>query len=244
MNSAALSLVAKDGGSYLSFVPLSAAEEVTVTLQYPDGTEYYNWYDITWTDESGKVIATGNEFRPPEENTVYYYTIELDDWDCWIYQTPAKGKITSSTEQGEDIVITLKEIGTTDLTGKVVDENGDSVKNAEVLLNYVTGDREDEAGVVYTGENGEFALKDAKDMRTEAFVDLYGYYTGTAVYLGGEGKESVDLGTIALQKLPGTATQLVVEVRSADGSSRILRNLEDLIFTVNGKTSYTNVWTY
>jgi len=237
MNSAALSLVAKDGGSCLSFVPLSAAEEVTVTLQYPDGTEYYNWYDITWTDESGKVIATGNEFRPPEENTVYYYTIELDDWDYWIYQTPAKGKITSSTEQGEDIVITLKEIGTTDLTGKVVDENGDSVKNAEVLLNYIIGDQEIQAGVVYTDETGTFTLTGAKDMRTEAFVDMYGYYTGTAVYLGGEGKESVDLGTIALQKLPGTATQLVVEVRSADGSSRILRNLEDLIFTVGDGVS-------
>ncbi len=237
MNSTALSLVARDGGSHLTFAPLSAAEDVTVTVQYPSGDDA-TWYcDITWTDESGKVIAKGSEFRPPEEDTVYYYSIQLDDYDCWKYQTPAKGKIISSTSQGEDVVITLEEIGTTDFVGKIVDENGTPVEGVNVVLKHVTDDREREAGNVETDENGQFRLENAMDMRTEVFVDYYGYYTGTAVYLGSTGAETTDLGTIALEKLPGTATQLMVQVMSADGSTRILQNMDDMIFMVGDGVS-------
>ena len=182
--------------SYMEFLSLS------VFVEAPDGTSVNSGYSVKWFDKNkGKFIGTGKTISGLDKDGAYQYEIILDEELSYVYKQPERQDAV--TENGSNIInVQLDKIDTVTVSGKVVDIGNSPLVHATVTFNQVFNDIYNKDTVLDVDENGSFYVE-IMNVPTGIIISADGYYSRTRTKnIDGTVDNAIDIGTVALTKLP------------------------------------------
>ena len=187
------------------FVPnvLSLTAVVTdPSIADPNEKEIKSGYTIKWYEkDSGALIGTGNKIVGIEEDKEYRYEIILGEELSYLYKQPTIQDVVTE-EDSDTVSIPLDRLPVITVSGKVTAKEDDSsLNNASVTFRQIFNEKYEKETVVNVNDNGEFSTE-IKNSPAEVMITANGYYSRTKTVFAVDGQKTVNLGTIALVKLP------------------------------------------
>ncbi|WP_295617987.1 S-layer homology domain-containing protein [uncultured Intestinimonas sp.] len=206
----------------------------------PDGNELTEGFTVNWY-ESGEeaAIATGSSISYAGEAERIDYEVGLNEELGVCYWQP--DRTTIAVDEGE-IVCRLEAIPTISISGECADVNGDPLQNVSVTVQQTANGEYPVENKVHSGTNGTFTVT-VLNIPAAITYTLDGYYgkTQTLTQLPNDG-QTVDLGTVEMEKLPDTDQILLsVKMRPAvlqgeHATGTGIYSFSDLEFTLYNET--------
>lgn len=230
-NSTAQTYANQNGHIFKNLEP----RKLSVKLITSDSTEVTDGFIIKWYDEEDALVCEGTEFTEADAEKSYRFEITFEDQLAVQYVLPEKQTIAPGSEDAS-VVITLEAIPTLTLTGKAVNQAGNSIPNASVtvIINSTSI-----AQTAVTDSQGSFSLV-IPALPAAITIRKDGYYScRKAIYLSSETGGAYDLGSIPMTETISDRINMTVTLIPAtedpDTSvGAVLPTLETLIVHLTG----------
>ena len=150
----------------VTFESLLQPQNITLSVQTPDGTDVTSQTQIRWFDSADEYLQQGNKLSGLLSGTAVRYSVKLPQALGMQYVLPADSVYTIQ-EQGNALVCTLQPLEEVTISGRVKDiTTGSALSGAVVSVSQKLNGLYSKAFTVKTDNKGGFTIKVFNDQST------------------------------------------------------------------------------
>ena len=186
---------AEEYGFQVSLLGEEQTRQARAAVYAPDGSAVETGFTVAWYEENGtRPVATGTPVTLADASKTYECRLVLDDALALLYQTPAPQILEPESE--DLVMFILHPYAHAQLSGRIVDGNGDPVSSARIGITQFVGGQELSSQMIPAGTDGSFTA-DVLNVSTSVVVRADGYYSvSRQIQADGE----FQLGDIVMQR--------------------------------------------
>jgi hypothetical protein len=205
----------------VTFTSLSKPQNVSLSVQTPDGKDVTDKVKITWTDETGNYVAQGSTLTGLPAGYQANYQIVLSQELAIAYNTPLAAEYTLKDGDNQ-IVCLLEAIKQITLSGKVKDvKTGLPLSGATVSASQTFGGKYSKTLNAKTDGNGVFTLDVACVPTLLAFAAT-DYISQTIDYSNNNFGElnQFSVPDVSLKSITGATVSIEIMYTTCDGETQ------------------------